>query len=76
MGVVPQRGQRPRIIVDYSFYGLNQDTIRLTPTEAMQFGRALERILHRIRTSNPHFGPVYLGKVDQSDGFYRLYYFV
>ena len=73
MGVVPQWGRRPRIIVDYSFYGLNNDTIQLTPKEAMQFGRALERILHLIRTANPHFGPVHLGKVDLSDGFYRLY---
>ena len=73
MGVVPQRGRRPRIIVDYSYYGVNKDTLRLTPPEAMQFGRALERILHRIRNSNPNFGPVHLGKVDLSDGFYRLY---
>lgn len=72
MGVVPQRGRRPRLIVDYSFYGLNQETLRLTPAEAMQFGRALERILYYIRYSNPRFGNVYLGKVDLADGFYRL----
>lgn len=72
LGIVPQRGRRPRLIVDYSFYGVNSDTLRLTPSEAMQFGRALERILYYIRKSNPRFGPVYLGKVDLADGFYRL----
>ena len=72
MGVVPQRGRRPRLIVDYTFYQVNHDTLRLTPPEAMQFGRALERILYMIRHSNPKFGHVHLGKADLSDGFYRL----
>ena len=40
--------------------------------EAMQFGRALERILYQIRYANPKFGHVHLGKVDLADGFYRL----
>ena len=60
------------MIVDYTFYRVNQDTLRLTPPEAMQFGRALERILYMIRHSNPKFGHVHLGKADLSDGFYRL----
>lgn len=72
MGVVPQRNRRPRIIVDLSFYDVNQDTLSLAPSEAMQFGRALERILYKIRHSNPRFGPVYLAKVDLADGFYRV----
>ncbi|NJN71149.1 MAG: hypothetical protein HC801_13350 [Nitrospira sp.] len=72
MGVVPQRGRRPRLIVDLSFYDINLDTISLAPKEAMQFGRTLERILYQIRHANPRFGPVYLSKVDLSDGFYRI----
>ena len=72
MGVIPQRGRQPRLIVDYSYYDVNQDTVRLTPAEAMQFGRALERILYQIRHANPKFGHVYLAKVDLADGFYRL----
>ena len=39
----------------------------------MQFGRALERILYKVRHSNPHYGPVYIGKVDLADGFYRVW---
>jgi hypothetical protein len=37
--------------------------------EAMQFGRALERLLFRIRQANPRYGPVYMAKVDLADGF-------
>ena len=69
---LPQRNRRPRLIVDLTFYGINADTINLAPKEAMQFGRTLERILYQIRHSNPRFGPVYLSKVDLSDGFYRI----
>jgi hypothetical protein len=72
MGVVPQRDRRSRAIVDYSFSGLNQDTIALSPFEAMQFGRALERILQQIHFANRKYGPVFLIKVDIADGFYRL----
>jgi hypothetical protein len=33
MGVVPQREHRPRVIVDYSFFGVNNETVRLAPRE-------------------------------------------
>ena len=73
LGVVPQRDRRPRIIVDYTFWGINDDTVPLAPAESMQFGRALERILHKIRRANRRFGPTYMIKVDIADGFYRLF---
>ena len=73
LGVVPQRDRRPRIIVDYTFWGINEDTVPLAPSESMQFGRALERILHKIRRANRRFGPTYMIKVDIADGFYRLF---
>ena len=72
IGVVPQRDRRPRIIVDYSFSGVNQETDKHAPVEAMQFGRALSRILHAILTAPPQHGTVYLLKIDLSDGFYRV----
>ena len=72
LGVVPQRERRPRLIVDYTFNGVNDDTVKLMPAEAMQFGRALERILYAIHHANPHHGPVYVAKTDLSDGFYRV----
>ena len=73
LGVVPQRDRRPRIIVDYTFWGINDDTVPLAPAESMQFGRALERILRKIRRANRRFGPTYMIKVDIADGFYRLF---
>ena len=72
LGVVPQRERRPRIIVDYSFSGVNTDTIKNAPPEAMQFGRALARILEKIHTAPPQHGPVYLHKLDVADGFYQV----
>jgi hypothetical protein len=73
MGVVPQRSRRPRIIVDYTFFLLNDETLKLAPREAMQFGKALQRILQAIVDANPAHGPVHLMKVDIADGFYRIW---
>ena len=72
LGVVPQRDRRPRTISDYSYFGINEDTIALAPQEAMQFGRALHRLIQKVHDSNPRFGPVYLAKIDIADGFYRI----
>ena len=73
MGVVPQRARRPRIIVDYSCFDLNRETLKLAPKEAMQFGKALERILAQIVAANPAHGPVQQIKVDIADGFSRVW---
>ena len=72
-GVVPQRNRRARLISDLSFYSVNDDTLQLAPPESMQFGRALQRVIHSIVFANPAYGPVYLIKVDLSDGFYRVW---
>ena len=71
-GVVPQRGRRPRWIVDYSFWGVNDETLPLAALESMQFGNALDRILREILMADPTYGPIELMKVDLSDGFYRV----
>jgi hypothetical protein len=73
IGVVPQRERRPRTIVDYTFFGINLDTLPLTAPEAMQFGRALERVIQSIVRADPRHGPVHLIKVDIADGFYRIH---
>jgi hypothetical protein len=54
------------------FSGVNQETIRLAPPEAMQFGRALQRLLTHLVHANPKFGPAKLAKIDVADGFYRI----
>ena len=71
-GVIPQRDRRPRWICDYTWSGVNHDTLPLAAMEAMQFGHALERILREILLANPAHGPVKLNKTDLSDGFYRV----
>jgi hypothetical protein len=73
IGVVPQRERRPWTIVDYTFFGVNADTLPLSAPEAMQFGRALERIIQNIVHADPRHGPVHLIKVDIVDGFYRIH---
>jgi len=70
-GVIPQRDRRPRTIIDYTYSGVNQETVRLAPPEAMQFGDALHRILYLIFHADPRWGPVYLDKIDITDGFYQ-----
>jgi hypothetical protein len=72
IGVVPQRDRRPRTIVDYSYSNVNQETCPIAPVEAMQFGTALQRLIEDIVNADPRHGPVYLCKVDISDGFYRV----
>ena len=72
IGVVPQHARRPRPIVDYTFYGINEVTQPNAPMQAMQFGRAFDRLLRKILLANPRYGRVYLSKIDLADGFYRL----
>jgi hypothetical protein len=71
-GVVPQRDRRPRWICDYTWSGVNPETLPLAALESMQFGHTLERILREILLANPAHGPVLLNKTDLSDGFYRV----
>ena len=73
LGVVPQRERRPRLIVDYTYSKVNEETVRLAPPEAMQFGRALQRVMTNVAHANPRYGPPKLAKVDIADGFYRVW---
>ena len=38
----------------------------------MQYSRALDRLLRKIVFADPALGPVYILKLDVSDGFYRI----
>ena len=73
LGVVPQRDRRPRLIVDYTFSAVNAETARWAPREAMQFGRALQRVFTTIVHAHPRYGPVRMAKIDVADGFYRVW---
>ena len=72
IGVVPQHGRRPRIIVDLTYSGFNQTAVPLHPSKSMQFGRMLPCFLQKIVNADKRHGPVHMLKVDISDGFYRL----
>jgi hypothetical protein len=54
----PTAGPPKRLIVDLSYDGVNIETLKLALHEAMQFGRALDRLLNRIRHADPAYGPV------------------
>ena len=71
-GVIPQHNRRPRWVVDFTHSGVNAETVPIADSSSMQFGRALERIIRHIVLANPDLGPVFLIKVDVSDGFYRI----
>jgi hypothetical protein len=73
LGVVPQRDRRLRTISDYSFFGINHETLALSPAECMQFGKALWRVLRHLKSANPHLVPVYLSKIYIADIFYRVW---
>ena len=73
IGVVPQRDRRPRLIVDYTFSGVNADTVPLAPKDAMQFGQALQRVMSKVVHADARYGPVHLAKIDIADGFYRVW---
>jgi hypothetical protein len=74
-GVVPQRERRPRLILDYSFpakNNVNNSSLNLAPAHAMQFGKALPRILQRLVYYNALCGPPLMAKLDLADGYYRV----
>jgi hypothetical protein len=73
IGVMPSKGRQPRPIVDYSYFGLNAETLPIAPMDSMQFGKALERFIWSIVHADPRFGPVKMIKVDLADGFYRVW---
>lgn len=72
LGIKEERDRRPRLVVDHSFYGVNDETELVAPVEAMQYGQTLPRLLFKIRHANPKYGPVWLAKYDVTDGFYNI----
>jgi len=72
VGAVPQQERRRRPIMDYTYYGTNQECLPYAPTHAMQFGTALQRIIQPLIYCDPSHGPRLLAKVDLADGYYRV----
>ena len=61
------------VIVDHTWFSVNDHTIPDLPHEVMQFGGALPWILWLLWHANPTDGPFYLSKYDITDGFYCLF---
>jgi len=72
-GVKPERDRRPRLVGDHSWFPVNDLTLPNVLKEAMQFGRALQRLLHASRHAHLRYVPVFLSKHDLKDGFHRLF---
>lgn len=72
LGIKEERDRRARLVVDHTWFLVNQNTLELTPKEAMQFGGALYRVLYRVHHADARYGPVYLAKFDVKDGYYRM----
>lgn len=51
LGAVPQQDQQPRLIVDLSFFMVNQECIPIAPIESMQFRRAVQQSYNGSLTS-------------------------
>ena len=58
-GLIPQRYRRYRIVIDYTWSGVNEATCRLAPY-SMQFGHTLRRNLQRMYDADPCHGPIAL----------------
>ena len=61
-GVKVERDRRPCWL---------DETLPIACLSAMQYGRALDRLIREIVYADPALGYVYLLKADVSDGFYR-----
>ena len=68
VGLIPQRDRRDRIVIDYTWSGVNKATHRLAP-DSMQFCGAMQLILQRMYDADPCHGPIYMTKVDTADFF-------
>ena len=71
-GVKVERDRRPRWLGDYSYFKTNAEFLPVACLSAMQYGRALARLIHKIVYADPALGYNYLLKADVSDGFYRI----
>ena len=57
-GVKVKRDRRPCWLDNYSYFKTNAETLPVACLSAMQYGRALDRLLHDIVYTNPALGYV------------------
>ena len=67
LAAIPHRGRKPRLIYGFSWSGLNEAVTQVAHKEAMQFRKAIYRVIDFILTASPKLGPKFLNKVDLAD---------
>ena len=65
-----EQDQRPCWPGNYSYFKTNAKTLPVACLSAIQYGRALDRLIRKIVYADPALGYVYLLKADVFDGFY------
>ena len=56
VAVILQVGRSPRLIFDFTWSGLNEETTRLSFMEEMRFGGAFHCILQQVLMADPRLG--------------------
>ena len=73
VAVVAQEGRHPRLILDFTWSGLNKSTSCKDPEEVIRFEGTLHRIIRHVLTSDPCLVLVCLGKFDLADAYMRFW---
>ena len=73
MAVKVEHNHHPRVLVDHTWFGVNEHTVHNLPHEVMQFGSTLPWLLWLIHHADPAKGPLFLFKFDVTDGFYHIF---
>ena len=73
MAIKVKHNRHPRVIVDHTWFSVNDHTVLDLPHEVMQFSGTLPWILWLLWHADPSAGPVYLSKYDIMDGFYHVF---
>ena len=72
MAVKVEHNCQPCVLVDHTWFGVNEHTIHDLPCEVMQFSGMLPWLLWLIQHADPAKGPLFLSKYDLMDGFYHI----
>ena len=73
MAIKVEHNWHPQVIMDHTWFGVNDHTIPDLPCEVMQFGGALPCILWLLCHADPSAGLDYLSKYDITYGFYHMF---
>ena len=73
VAVILQMGTLPHPILDFTWSSLNKVTARKASEKVMNFRGTLHRITRQVLTADPWLVLVYLGKVDLSKAYMRIW---